>query len=161
MKNIDVILNKLRDLIEPIVLEKGLKLYHIEYVNEEGNNYLRIYIDNDKGISLDDCEKVSRPISDLLDAEDPISESYYLEVSSPGINRLLYTDIHLNTYLNYIVTVKLTSLYTGRKAITGKLLDFNENELKICEEEKEITIPRKIIKAVNLEFEEFKEDNKR
>lgn len=161
MKNIDVIINKLKDLIEPIVVEKGLKLYHIEYVNEEGNNFLRIYIDNENGISLDDCEKVSRPISDLLDIKDPISDSYYLEVSSPGINRILYTDVHFNTYLGHIVTVKLISLYNGKKIMTGKLLSFNENELKIFEEDRDIIIPRNIIKTVNLGIDEFEEDNKK
>ncbi|MDP4177353.1 MAG: ribosome maturation factor RimP [Bacillota bacterium] len=154
-------LDKLKGLIEPIVIEKNLKLYHIEYVNEEGNNYLRIYIDSENGISLEDCEKVSRPVSNLLDIEDPISEGYFLEVSSPGINRQLYTDDHLKSYINHLVKVKLNSLYNDKDTFYGNLTGINEKELILVHDNKEIVLPRNIIETVNLEFEEFKEDNKK
>ena len=114
MKN-NMLIERLKGLIAPIVNEKGLELYHLEYVKENGENYLRIFIDNTSGISLQDCENVSRAVSDLLDTEDPIEDAYYLEVSSPGIDRALYTEEHLKRYTNSTVIIKLSSLLNGKK----------------------------------------------
>lgn len=73
-------------MAEPIALENSCSIYDVEYVKEGGDWYLRVYIDKDGGVTTDDCETVSRALSDLLDIEDPISQSYYLEVSSPGLD---------------------------------------------------------------------------
>lgn len=147
------LINKLTTLIEPIVINAGFELYHIEFVKECGENYLRIYIDNDKGISLEDCEKVSRPVSDMLDIEDPISQSYYLEVSSPGIFRNLYTDKHLNKYLNYNVDIKLSELFNGKKKYEGTLKGFTEEEINFECDNIELSIPRDKISAITLKGE--------
>jgi len=149
MKN-DMLVNKLNVLIEPIVIEKGYELYHIEFVKEGGENYLRVYIDKEAGITLEDCEKVSRAVSDMLDMEDPISEGYYLEVSSPGIFRTLYNDKHYAKYVNSDILVKLNALLEGKRQLEGKLLNFNEDEITIEVDGTEISVPRNKIKITNL-----------
>ena len=77
------------ELLIPIVKANGVEIYDVEYVKEGTDWYLRIFIDKEEGISIDDCEAVSRPLSDVLDEEDPIDQGYYLEVSSPGLERKL------------------------------------------------------------------------
>jgi ribosome maturation factor RimP len=149
----DAVVEKINELVAPIVSELGYELYFIEYVKENNEYYLRIYIDNDKGINLDDCEKVSRPISDILDLKDPISDSYYLEVSSPGINRGLYTDKHLTRYRGSIIRIKLDKPIEGKKIVDGVLIDFTEADIIISINNNEIRVPRIRIKAVNLEGE--------
>lgn len=95
---------KIMKFVKPVVSDLGYELYHLEFKREGKDNYLRIYIDKKQGnISLEDCENVSRTVSDILDREDPIKVSYYLEVSSPGIERILYTDEHLKRYIGYDV----------------------------------------------------------
>lgn len=148
--NKDALIEKLINLISPIVTEKNLELYHIEYVKESGENFLRIYIDSPEGIALDDCEKVSRPVSDLLDIEEPITESYYLEVSSPGIERILYTDSHLTKYIGNEVQVKLLKLLEGKKEYEGRLVNFNSEEIIIFYEDNNFNIPKDKIKTISL-----------
>lgn len=146
-------INKLNELIKPVVNRLGFELYYIEYVKEDGENFLRIYIDSNKGISLDDCEKVSRHVSDLLDETDPINESYSLEVSSPGIFRTLYNDDHFNKYMNYDVDVTLNIPYKGMGKYTGKLAGFTESILNIKCSNEIYDIPRNTIKSVTLSGE--------
>jgi ribosome maturation factor RimP len=150
---LDVLIENLTELIAPIVDELGYELYHIEYVKENGEYYLRIYIDNETGITLEDCEKVSRPVSDILDVKDPITDSYYLEVSSPGLNRNLYSDKHLNRYIGSEVAIKLGKPIEGKKLLKGSLAGFTESEVNISVDGNEIGIPRDKIKAINLEGE--------
>lgn len=150
---LEALIEKLNELIAPIVQELNYELYHIEYIKENGEYYLRIYIDNDKGITLEDCEKVSRPVSDILDVKDPISDSYYLEVSSPGINRYLYNDNHLNKYQGYVVEVKLSKPLEGEKVFKGILKDHNDSEISLNINNEEKIIPRDKIKSINLQGE--------
>ncbi|MDP4144368.1 MAG: ribosome maturation factor RimP [Bacillota bacterium] len=149
----DVLVNKLIDLIKPVVLELGYDFYHLELVKEQGEDYLRVYIDNENGISLEDCEKVSRRISDLLDIEDPITFSYYLEVSSPGIFRNLYTDEHLKRYIGYKVQVNVTKVVKGKRKFEGELISYTDLELVIKENNEEVSIERDKIRSVSLEGE--------
>lgn len=86
----------------------------------------------------------------MLDKEDPIKDPYYLEVSSPGVERKLYTEEHLKRYIGYSVQVNISGLLKGKKKYEGELLDFNSNELKIKCEEEDIAIPRDKILNVNL-----------
>jgi ribosome maturation factor RimP len=148
--NNDVLIEKLTTLMEPIVIDKGCELYHIEFVNEEGENFLRIYIDNKDGVTLENCELVSRAVSEILDIEDFIEESYYLEVSSPGIFRTLYNDEHLSKYKGSKVLIKFSSLFNEKKQLEGILLDFTESELTILLEKDEISIPREKVKNISL-----------
>ena len=148
------LLQKITDLVMPIVDELSYELYHIEFVKENGDFYLRIYIDkeNDR-ISLNDCEAVSRRVSDILDVEDPIKDPYYLEVSSPGIYRNLYITEHFKRYTGSEISVKLTSAVDGSKAFKGILINANDDEITIKKDENSITIPRQKIKQANLEGE--------
>lgn len=157
MSNV-VLINKLSSLIKPLVEKLNYDLYHIEYVNEEGENYLRVYIDNEEGISFKDCEAVSRPLSEILDIEDPITDQYYLEVSSPGMFRELFTEIHYNKYIGSRVLIQLSSLLDGNKKFEGILLGFNEKDVNIFIDGKEKQIPRDKILSISLN-EEFEGGN--
>ncbi|OAA82775.1 ribosome maturation factor RimP [Clostridium ljungdahlii] len=144
-------MERMSALIQPIVHNLNYELYYLEFKKEGNNNYLRIYIDKKEGnISLEDCENVSRAVSDMLDKEDPIKDPYYLEVSSPGVERKLYTEEHLKRYIGYSVEVNISGLLKGKKKYEGELLDFNADELKIKCEEEDIAIPRDKILNVNL-----------
>ncbi|MEE0725464.1 MAG: ribosome maturation factor RimP, partial [Clostridium saudiense] len=91
---IDALVNEIYEMVNPIAEELNYDIYHIEYVKENGEFYLRIYIEKDGGITLSDCEALSRRVSDLMDEKDPIKDPYFLEVSSPGLNRTLFTENH-------------------------------------------------------------------
>lgn len=149
----EVFMVTLRNLILPIVNNLNYELYHMEYVKEDGEYFLRIYIDTPDGINLDDCEKVSRPISDLLDINDPLPDSYYLEVSSPGINRYLYTSEHLNRFKGSQLSIKLNNPLDGKKTLIGRLVDFSDSEININVDPNQILVPRSNIKSINLEGE--------
>jgi len=149
MRN-DTLLQKLKKIALPIVEKNNCELYHLEYVKEAGENYLRIYIDSSNGISLEDCEKTSRGISEILDVEDPITDSYCLEVSSPGIERILYNDNHLEKYIGQNVLVNLNSLYEGVKKLEGNLLGFSDVQIEIQYDGDNISIPREKISIVSL-----------
>jgi ribosome maturation factor RimP len=145
------LINELIDILKPIVLELDYEFYNLEFVNEDGENYLRIYIDNEGGIGLNDCEKVSRKISETLDKVDPIEVSYYLEVSSPGIFRQLFTDEHLNKNIDSKVSIDLAEDYNGKNKYIGKLKSFTETNIIIDFKNRELSIPRNIIDKVILE----------
>lgn len=147
-----VLIDKVTALIKPIVLKLNYELYYLELVREGKDNYLRIYIDKETDkISLEDCEKVSRAVSDMLDVEDPIKEGYCLEVSSPGIERILHTDEHLQKYIGHNVVVKISGILDGKKKYEGQLISFNNKELNIKDENREdISIPREKISNASL-----------
>lgn len=152
--NKNALLDKLIDLIKPIVVNLNYELYYLEFVKEGKDSYLRIYIDKQNGgISLEDCEKVSRAVSDMLDTEDPIKDAYYLEVSSPGIDRILHTDEHLQRYIGYNITVKISGLLNGKKKFQGELLGFNSEVINIKSEDVEVSIPKDKVSTVTLKGE--------
>lgn len=139
----------IKDKIENI----GYDLYDVEYAKEGPNYYLRIFIDNEKGINLEDCEKVSNEINEILDEADYIKEQYYLEVSSPGVERILRKDKHLEQNIGNKVEVKLFKKdEKGNKSYIGTLKSFNEEEITI-ETEEEIKIERKNISLIKTVYE--------
>ncbi|WP_125153734.1 ribosome maturation factor RimP [Clostridium rectalis] len=146
----DALIEELMDLIKPIVENMNYDLYNLDFVKENRENYLRVYIDKQGEIELEDCEKVSRAVSEMLDEVDPIPDSYYLEVSSPGIERELFNDQHLKKYIGNNVLIKLSSLLNGSKNFEGKLKSFDEGTITIEVNEKEISIPKEKINKVNL-----------
>lgn len=148
----NALVEKLEELVKPIADELNYELYYIEYIKENGDFYLRIYIDKPEGISLNDCEALSRRVSDMLDVEDPISDSYYLEVSSPGLNRGLYKDEHFKRYIGKKVFVKFTGSLSGHKNIKGILKAVDEESITV-EGESELNIPKSKIKSANLDGE--------
>lgn len=148
------LLQKLNDLIKPIVDDLCYELYYIEYVRENNENYLRIYIDKqDEKISLSDCEAVSRKVSDMLDVEDPIEAHYYLEVSSPGVYRTLFTDEHYKKVIGQEISLKLSSAVDGSKSYKGVLKAINDDEVIIEKDSQDFSIPKQKIKHANLEGE--------
>lgn len=148
----DALMEKMEMLVKPITDNLGYELYHIEFVHEDGENYLRIYIDSEEGIKLTDCEAVSREVSDMLDVEDPIDKSYYLEVSSPGIDKGLYKEEHFKKAINQKVFVKFTGAIESKKHITGILKEVND-EFIIIEGDIELNIPKDKIKSANIQGE--------
>jgi len=149
----ETLINNLIGLFKPLVIDLGYEFYYLEFVEEDGENYLRVYIDSKNGIGLDDCEKVSRRISEILDEEDPIPESYYLEVSSPGIFRTLFTDEHLEKYINSNINLDLNKLYKGKRKLDGKLVKFNSDGITIKNKNIDLTVPRSSIDRVSLKGE--------
>jgi ribosome maturation factor RimP len=149
----DVLIEKIEELVKPIISELLYELYYVEYIKENGEFYLRIYIDKkDDRISLDDCVAVSRRVSEILDTKDPIEEAYYLEVSSPGLNRGLYKEEHFKRFIGREVLVKLTSSINGTKSVKGILKDVLEDCI-VVEAETEVKILKDKIKFANLEGE--------
>ena len=139
---------KVEELIEPIVKSLGYKLYDVIYEKEAKDYYLRIFIDSENGISLEDCEKVNNAITDILDEKDYIKDQYFLEVSSPGIERVLRKDWQIQENIGKEVEVKLFKPFNGQKIITGLLKDFNEETIYIDDEE----LPRKDISLIKVKY---------
>ena len=125
---------KVLPLLEPIVEEKGLELVDVEFVKEGANWYLRIYIDKDGGVSIDDCEGVSRALEAKLDEADPIEQAYILEVSSPGIDRPLKKDADFVKFQGEIIDIKLYKAVNGKKQYQGKLLGLADGIISLEEE---------------------------
>lgn len=143
MANIE---EKVENLLKEKIESIGYDLYDVEYAKEGKNNFLRIYIDKPKGIDLKDCEKVNDEISDLLDEANYIKDQYFLEVSSPGIERILRKDKHLEQNKGKEIYVKLFKKdIAGNKEYQGILKDFNEEYIML---ENDIEIERKHIAQI-------------
>ncbi len=143
MANIE---EKVENLLKEKIESIGYDLYDVEYAKEGKNNFLRIYIDKPEGIDLKDCEKVNDEISDLLDEANYIKDQYFLEVSSPGIERILRKDKHLEQNKGKEIYVKLFKKdIAGNKEYQGILKDFNEEYIML---ENDIEIERKHIAQI-------------
>ena len=132
--------NRTEALITPILSENAFELVDVEYVKEAGTWYLRAYIDKPGGITIDDCEKVSRALSDLLDEADYIQDSYILEISSPGLGRPLKKDKDFARSIGESVEVKLFAAIDRQKEFTGELLAFDKDTVTIRLDEEETRI---------------------
>lgn len=144
MANIE---EKTEKLINETVIKLGYELYDIEYVKEGKDYFLRIYIDSKNGIDLNDCEKVSNSINEILDKEDYIKEQYFLEVSSPGIERVLRKEKHLKDNIENEIQVKLFKAVEGCKQFKGILKEFDDLSITILNK-KEIKLDRKNISQI-------------
>ena len=145
---------KIEERVEELIKDKieniGYSLYDVEYAKEGPNYYLRIFIDSEKGIDLNDCEKVSNEINEKLDEADYIKEQYFLEVSSPGVERLLRKDRHLEQNIGKQVEAKLFKKdEKGRKEHIGELKTFDEQTITIDE----VKIERKNIAQLKTVYE--------
>ena len=145
-------MSKIEESVEALVKDKienlGYELYDVLFLKEGSNRILRIVIDNSKGISLDDCEKVNDEVKDIIDEADLVKEQYFLEISSPGIERLLRKDWQLKKFKGEIVEVKLFKKDDkGNKSYIGNLDDVTDDILKIKIDEI-INIDRKNISQV-------------
>lgn len=135
-KNQKGVAQTVTELAEPIAKELGYILWDVEFVREGSRRILRITIDSEEGITVDDCEKMHRAMDPVLDEADPIEEAYYLEVSSPGIERDLRTDEHIFYCVGADVEVRLYAPRDGSKVFCGELLPLNEkgNIVILCGE---------------------------
>lgn len=122
---------KAEKLVAPIIEQNEFSLYDVEYVKEAGTYYLRIYIDKPGGITIDDCELVSRAFSDILDQNDFIPEAYIMEVSSPGLGRQLKKDRHFENSLGEEVELKLFKSVNGSKEHVGILASYDKETITI------------------------------
>ncbi len=120
-----------RELAEPIVEALQLQLWDVRFVKEGASWFLRIFIDKEGGISIEDCENVSRTLDARLDELDPIEQSYYLEVSSPGMGRLLTRDEHFAAMRGQPIKVRLIRPLDNQRDFAGTLLDYQEDTLRI------------------------------
>ncbi len=150
----DIYESKTEKLLLPVLEANNFELYDVEYVKEGSNWYLRAYIDKEGGITVDDCELVSRALSDLLDKNDFIPDAYILEVSSPGLGRQLKKDKHFDKSIGEEVEIKLYKSINKQKEWVGILVGYNEDTITIqLEDETQIDIPRKDIAIVRLTFD--------
>ena len=145
---------KIEELVTKPITDLGYRVYDVMYVKEGKDNFLRIFIDNDKGISLDDCEKVNDAITDMLDEADLIKDQYFLEISSPGVERNIRKDKHFEESTGKEVNIKLFKpLENKEKEITGILKNFDKETVKIeTDKNEEITIPRNNISSIKWAF---------
>ena len=134
----------------PVVEEAGCSLWDVEYVKEAGTWFLRVYIDKEGGVSIDDCEAVSRPLSDLLDEADPIEGSYTFEVSSAGADRALKKPEHFARFLGHEIEVKLYRPREGRKELVGTLKDYRDGDVVLETGGGETILTRQEIALVRL-----------
>lgn len=137
-------------LLLPIAAQNGVEIYDVEYVKEGGDWYLRAYIDKEGGVSIGDCETVSRALSDALDREDFIEEAYILEVSSPGLGRALKKDRHLEKSLGEEVEIRLYKPREKRREFSGILKGYTADFITIEEDGQEMVFGRKDIALIRL-----------
>lgn len=137
-------------LLEPIATANGVEIYDVEYVKEGSDYYLRAYIDKAEGVNIQDCENVSRALSDALDKEDFIPEAYILEVSSPGLGRTLKKDRHLEKSIGLEVEIKLFKPIDKCKEFAGELESFDADTIVIKTEGSSKTFNRSEIALIRL-----------
>ncbi len=150
MANIE---EKIEQLVQAKINELGYELYDVEYVKEGKEYFLRIFIDTDKGIDLNDCEKVNNGIMDLLDEADYIKESYFLEISSPGIERKIRKEKHFDMAMGEAIEVNLYKAMDKKKVIDGVLTGYDEDNIIMTYENDEISIPRKDISHIKIKYD--------
>jgi len=150
MSKREVYEEKTTNMLKPIVAEHGCEIYDVEYVNEAGEWYLRAYIDKEGGVTINDCEAVSRALSDALDADDFIDDAYYLEVSSPGLGRALKKDSHLEKSIGEEVELKTYKPINKQKEFSGILKAFDALTVTLEINKKEVSFNRSDIASIKL-----------
>lgn len=138
------------DLARPVVEANGCSLWDVEYIKEAGSWYLRLYIDKESGVSIDDCEAVSRGVDPLLDEADPIQDAYTFEVSSAGADRPLKKPEHFAAFLGAEVDVKFYQAVNGQKSCTGILAGYQDGDVTLTLGNETVTFPKKEIAFVRL-----------
>lgn len=143
---------RVEKLVETQIKELGYELYDVQYAKEGKDYFLRIFIDKKEGIDLNDCEKVSGRINSILDEADYIKEQYFLEVSSPGVERIIRKDKHLQQSLGKEIEVKLFKPFEGSKEYLGILDEFDSEKVIIKITDKQIKLDRKNISLMRLKY---------
>lgn len=141
------------ELIAPVAEELGYYLWDVEFVKEGSRYILRVTIDSDEGINIDDCEKMHRAIDPVLDEADPIENAYYLEVSSPGIERELRTDEHIMLCVGETVEVKLYAPINGAKTFSGELCGIEDGKVLVKMGDETCGFERKDVAQIKTVFD--------
>lgn len=144
---------KVENLLKDIIENLGYELYDVLYLKEGKDYYLRIVIDKEAGIDINDCEKVNDAINDILDDADYIKEQYFLEVSSPGLERTLRKSVHFEKQIGNQILVKLFKAIDKQKELVGILKEYSEDELILEQENKEIKVEVKNIALAKTVFD--------
>jgi len=151
-----VLIDKVKQIAEPMLRSLGLELVEVEYAGSQRGGILRVFIDKQEGVTLDDCEKVSRYLGQALDIDDPIPHHYTFEVSSPGLDRPLKKRDDFVRSIGKKVKVKTSAPIDNQKVFTGRLAEFKEEKVTLQLEGgkgKEIKIPLEQIAQARLEVE--------
>lgn len=148
MSSIDKLLEQ---LVEPVVQSLGFEFWGLEYLGRRRNLLLRIYIESETGISVEDCAQVSRQVSAVLDVEDPIEGEYTLEVSSPGLDRPLYRLSHYDRFAGHQVQLKLRLAYEGRRNFSGLLKGVEGDEVILQVDAEEYCFPVESIERARVQ----------
>jgi ribosome maturation factor RimP len=128
-------------LIEPSIEALGFELWGLELIAQGRFSTLRIYIESDKGITVDDCAEVSHQVSGIMDVEDPITNQYTLEVSSPGVDRPLFKQAHYEQHVGQFLRVRLHSPFDGRRKFAGVLMGLEADEIVLLVDQEEYLLP--------------------
>jgi len=131
---------KLNELLQPLVEDLGFEFIGLEYNPNPKHSVLRIYIDHENGVGIQDCETVSRETAALLDVKDPIRSHYNLEVSSPGLDRPLFTPAHYSEFTGYEVQINMFAPQDGRRKFSGPILSAGESSVNIEQDGSEVTL---------------------
>ena len=145
---------KCTELVMPIIEAGNYDLWDVEYVKEGAEYYLRVYADKEGGIGIDDCVDISRKLEQKLDEEDFIKEAYILEVSSPGLTRVLKKDKEFEKSIGRLVDIKLYKALNGQKELQGTLKSFDEKSLTFNISDEDVAIDRNDISVIRLAFVE-------
>ncbi len=145
----------LESLFAPIVEGLGFALWGVELRSSQKHAHVKIFIDHEDGITVDNCSDVSHQVSGILDVEDPISVAYTLEVSSPGVERPLMRFEHYEKYIGHTIKVRLSWAIEGRKNYLGVLTNVSEDEISIKMEDQQIVFPLNAVKRANLIYSEL------
>ncbi len=142
---------KLTALVRRVVEPMGYELVGVEFLGgREGGSLLRVYIDQEEGITLDDCTAVSRQLSAVLDVEDPVKEHYSLEISSPGLDRPLFSEEHFRKYAGSRIRLKMALKINGRRRFEGILKGLQDREIVLEVEEEQLLLPLDQVETARL-----------
>jgi ribosome maturation factor RimP len=147
------IVDRVYKIVNPLLLNEGMELVEIEYRREARGWILRLYIDKEGGVTLDDCTRISQEVGRILDVEDFILVPYTLEVSSPGLSRPLKSEKDFIKYRNRLIRIKTVEPIENRRKFKGKLLGISENRIEIELEERVFKIPLSNVARANLEID--------
>ena len=142
--------DQLNELIQPVVEAMGCELWGIEQLSMGRYSTVKIYIDSKKGVDIEDCTKVSRQVSSLLDVEDPMNGEYTLEVSSPGLNRRLFKLDHYSAFIGSEVRIRLKRPYEGQRKYLGQLRGVEGDEIILAHQGGEVLFPFEGIERTNV-----------
>lgn len=147
------IANVVSEMVLPVVQEAGLELVDVEFVKEGGHWYLRVFIDKSGGVQLEDCQHVSEKVEKILDEKDPVPHSYFLEVSSPGIERPLKKPADYSRFAGKLANITTYMPFHGKKKIIGRIVGLRGDEVILEVDGAELPIPLQQVASARLEVE--------